>query len=178
MGNHVYIACSLDGYIATVDGDIDWLFDQPNPTESDYGYAEFIKNIDALVMGRNSFDKVSSFDSWPYQEKVFVLSSSLEEVPEHLVGDIEILSGSPEEIIATINAAGYHNLYIDGGLTIQRFLQRDLIDEMIITRLPVLLGDGIALFGGLAQALNFEHVETKVHDDALVTSHYRRSERT
>ncbi|MFT5578138.1 MAG: dihydrofolate reductase [Paraglaciecola psychrophila] len=178
MGNHVYIACSLDGYIATVDGDIDWLFDQPNSTESDYGYADFISNIDALVMGRNSFDKVRDFDSWPYKEKVFVLSSHLKEVPEHLLGHIEILSGSPDDIVATINAAGYQNLYIDGGVTIARFLQRDLIDEMIITRLPVLLGDGVPLFGGLAQPLNFIHVGTKVHDDALVTSHYRRRERS
>jgi dihydrofolate reductase len=125
-------------------------------------------------MGRHSFDKVHSFGIWPYQEKVFVLSSSLKEVPENLLGHIEVLSGSPDDIVATINAAGYHNLYIDGGVTIARFLQRDLIDEMIITRLPVLLGDGIPLFGGLAQPLNFSLVGTKIHDDALVTSHYRR----
>lgn len=175
MGNYVYIASSIDGYIAKIDGDIDWLFDQPNPDESDYGYSEFIKNIDALVMGRNSFEKVSSFGSWPYEKKVFVLSSSLKEVPEELEGKIEILSGSPVEIVETINAAGYNNLYIDGGITIQRFLQHGLIDEMIITRLPILLGDGIPLFGGLAEPSKFMHLETKVYDDALVMTRYGKS---
>jgi len=173
--NYIYIAASIDGYIATKNGGIDWLHEQPNPEEDDYGYADFISHIDAMVMGRHTFDKVRSFGEWPYKKKAFVLSTSLNEVPEELIDKVEITSGSPNEIISKLNAAGYNNLYIDGGIVIQKFLEHDLIDEMIITRIPILLGSGIPLFGKLNNPLRFIHKNTEVYNQALIKSHFIRA---
>ncbi len=173
--NYVYIATSIDGYIAKADGDIDWLHEQPNPTNSDYGYAEFIANIDALVMGRNSFDKVRSFDEWPYEKKVFVLSSSITKVPDDLIGKVELLTGTPEQVTSNLNALGFNNLYIDGGQLIQSFMAADLIDELIVTRMPIVLGSGIPLFGRLAEPIKFSHQHTQVYDNILVKTHYSRN---
>lgn len=175
--NYVYIATSIDGYIATNDGDIEWLNEQENPNNSDYGYAEFIQNIDALVMGRHSFEKVRTFGEWSYTKMVFVLSTKLGEVPDDLIGKVEFISGTPNEILSTINSKGFNNLYIDGGLVIQSFLAEDLIDELIVTRIPILLGSGIPLFGELAEPLRFTHKNTEVYDNELVKSHYLRARR-
>ncbi len=172
--NYVYIATSLDGYIATRDGGIDWLHEIPNPSNSDYGYSEFMIKIDALLMGRNSYEKVRTFNEWPYEKKVFVLSSTLNEVPAELSDKVAIVSGSLEEVLVDINSMGFKHLYIDGGQVIQSFLAADLIDELIITRVPILLGDGIPLFGFLEESLKFKHKTTEVYDNALVKSHYIR----
>jgi dihydrofolate reductase len=172
--NSVYIAASLDGYIAAKDGGVDWLQEVPNPDQDDYGYADFMENVDALVMGRNTFEKVLTFGDWPYEKKVFVLSSTLNEVPEELSGNVEILSGSLEEVLNNIHSQGFENLYIDGGKVIQSFLSEDLIDNLIITRIPIVLGEGIPLFGALREPLRFVHVDTTVYDNALVKSHYAR----
>jgi dihydrofolate reductase len=174
MTNYVYIATSLDGFIATVDGGIDWLNDIPNPDGSDYGYSDFIKTIDAIVMGRNTFEKILTFDNWPYANPVFVLSNSLKEVPIGLLGKAEIVSGEIKDFIIHLKQRGYMNLYIDGGKVIQSFLKEDLIDEMIITRVPILLGAGIPLFGDVGQSLRFKHEKTIVYDNQLVKSHYIR----
>lgn len=173
--NFVYIATSIDGYIAKKDGGIDWLHELPNPASSDYGYSDFVSKIDALVMGRNTFEKVLSFETWPYEKLVYVASTTLNEVPEELVGKVKFISGSPQEMVALINAEGSRRLYIDGGQLIQSFLAVDMIDELIISRLPILLGSGIPLFGELVEPLNYEHKATKVYDNALVKSHYLRS---
>jgi dihydrofolate reductase len=174
--NYVYIASSIDGYIATEDGGIDWLQELPNPDNDDYGYAEFIKNIDAIVMGRNSFEKVLTFGEWHYKKKVFVLSSSLTEVPSELSEKVELLSGTLNEVLRHINAQGFNNLYVDGGKVIQSFLAEDLITDLIITRIPILLGSGIPLFGDLIEPLRFIHNDTTVYSNALVKSHYTRKE--
>lgn len=172
--NYVYIASSLDGYIAKQDGEINWLHDNPNPNNDDYGYADFIKNIDALVMGRNAYEKVRSFDEWPYDKKVIVLSTILKEVPNDLIGKIEFFSGSPHEVMEHCHKNGLNNLYIDGAKVIQSFLRDDLIDELIVTRLPILLGKGIPLFSSMDSPLKFKHQSTTVYDAALVKSHYVR----
>lgn len=127
MANYVYIASSLDGFIAARDGGIDWLHEIPNPDRSDYGYAEFMGNIDAIVMGRNTFEQVLTFDSWPFDKPVFVLSNSLSELPESMTGKAQIVSGDITKLVNQLNKQGYANLYIDGGRTIQGFLKRDLI---------------------------------------------------
>ena len=139
MTNYVYIATSLDGFIATPDGGLDWLFDIPNPDQSDYGYSEFMGGIDAIVMGRNTFEKVLTFSDWPYNKPVFVLSNSLTAVPEPIVAQTEIVKGDIKCLVNQLHQRGYQNLYVDGGKTIQSFLKADLIDEMIITRVPILL---------------------------------------
>lgn len=175
MTNYVYIGTSLDGYIATSEGGIDWLNEVPNPEESDYGFAEFISLIDAIVMGRNTFETVVSFGFWPYERPVFVLSEHLTEIPAEMSDKAELISGEVPELVEQLRKRGYENLYVDGGITIQSFLAHDLIDEMIITRLPIVLGSGIPLFGELEEPLRFRHVSTEVYDNALVKSHYRRT---
>jgi dihydrofolate reductase len=175
--NYVYIATSLDGYIATSDGGLNWLLEVPNPEQSDYGFAEFIEGIDAIVMGRNTFETVVSFGVWPYERPVFVLSEHLKEIPGNLAGKAELTSGEVLTLVQELRRRGYENLYVDGGLTIQSFLAVDMIDELIITRLPVVLGAGIPLFGELAEMLQFEHVGTEVYNNALVKSHYVRANR-
>lgn len=174
MVNFVYIATSLDGFIATIDGGVDWLNEIPNPEGHDYGFTEFMKGIDALVMGRKSFEKVLSFGVWPYDKPVFVLSRSKLNIPEELADIVKITSGSPREIVNQLAQLGYQNLYIDGGLTIQGFLDADLIDEMIITRVPILLGGGIPLFSTLSQKMQFILKKTEALNDMLVKSHYSR----
>lgn len=175
MPNYVYIATSLDGYIATSDDGLDWLYAVPNPDNDDYGYADFIKGIDALVMGRKTFEKVLTFDSWPYTKPVFVLSNSLNQLPEVVKNKAEKVSGVLRMLVKQLNAKGYRNLYVDGGSTIRSFLAEDLIDEMTITRVPVLLGSGIPLFTQLTDTLTFEHQKTEVLSSALVKSHYIRT---
>jgi len=172
MANYVYIATSLDGFIATLDGGVDWLNEIPNPDRSDYGYAEFISGIDALVMGRRSFEKVLTFGAWPYDKPVFVLTNSLTELPEDFADKAEIVSGEISEVVSRLNQRGYNNLYIDGGRVIQSILREDLIDEMIITRIPILLGDGIPLFDKLDRQLKLRHRKTEVYNNMLVKSCY------
>ncbi len=174
MTNYVYIATSLDGFIATSDGGIEWLEEIPNPEKSDYGYAQFISNIDAIVMGRNSFEKVLTFGPWQYKKPVFVLSNSLRNVPEDIRDKVKIIRGEIIDLVSDLNQKGYINLYIDGGVTVQSFLKQDLIDEMIITKIPILLGNGFPLFDQLKKSLKFSHKSTEVYSNALVKSHYVR----
>jgi dihydrofolate reductase len=169
----VYIATSLDGFIARPNGGIDWLDSPGDPAGEDYGYKEFFSSIDALVMGRNTYELVLTFGEWPYEKKVIVLSSGMPTIPEKLTGKVEIMAGTPQEIVARLAEQGANHLYIDGGKTIQGFLQAGLIDEMIITRIPVLIGEGIPLFGKLEQDVRWQHIETKAYSNGLVMSKYR-----
>lgn len=173
--NRVFIATSLDGYIADKNGGIDWLNQTPNPDHIDMGYADFINKVDAIVMGRNTFEIVCSFDiDWPYTVPVFVLSNSLKAIPAQYQNKAQIIKGAPKQITQDLNLKGYKKLYIDGGKTIQSFLQEDLIDEMTITTIPILLGGGYLLFGELNNAMEFEHVKTNVFLNAIVQNTYKR----
>lgn len=175
MSNIVYIATSLDGYIATKEGGLDWLHAIPNPTASDFGFADFMQGIDALVMGRNTYEMVLSFGGdWPYSKKVFVLSNSLKNVDYSVKDKAEVINGELSDIVKKLNNMGFNNLYIDGGQTIQGFLKEDLIDELIITKVPIILGDGIPLFNIQEQPLKLEHCSTEVLDAGLVKSHYKK----
>lgn len=175
MKNIVYIGTSIDGYIADRDGGLDFLNTVPNPDLDDFGWMAFMETVDALLMGRGTLDAILGFDCpWPYAKPVFVLSSTMTEVPEGLEGKVEIVSGEIKDVVADLNAKGFESLYVDGGKLIQGFLQRDMIDEMIITTIPVLLGGGAPLFGSLPGHLEFEHMETSVHLGQLVMSRYQR----
>lgn len=175
MANFVYIATSLDGYIADEKGGLDWLYATPNPDESDFGWSAFMANMDALLMGRKTFEAVCGFDMpWPYEKPVFVLSHTMTEVPHALKEKVELVSGPLKQVVGALKERGFEHLYIDGGETIQGFLAEDLIDELTITRIPILLGAGVPLFGNLDQPMFFEHVHTEVHLNALVQSRYRR----
>jgi dihydrofolate reductase len=174
MAVYVYVATSLDGFIATSDGGVDWLMEIPNPEASDYGFGEFMSGIDAIVMGRNTFETVLRFGSWPYSKPVFVLSGTLAAVPDTVAGKAEIVCGSLSTLLKRLRGRGYQNLYVDGGRVIQSFLAEDLVDEMIITRVPILLGEGIPLFGRLSSALRFKHKKTEALNEILSKSHYVR----
>ena len=173
--NIVFIAKSLDGYISDKNGGLDWLHSIPNPENNDMGYTNFMKDIDAIIMGRSTFETVCNFDiDWPYQKTVFVLSRTLKTISEEYKGKAELIHGSLKTILKEINQKGFNRLYIDGGTTIQSFLKEDLIDELIITTIPVMLGGGSRLFSDLPQELKFEHIGTEVFLNQIVQSHYRR----
>lgn len=171
----VYIAQSLDGYIADSQGQIDWLDAIPNPNGEMLGYDVLMQDVDAIIMGRGTYETVIGFDiEWPYQIPVYILSKQLKEIPNHLSTKVFILNGNLDFILSTLSKKGYQGLYIDGGKTIQSFLAEDLIDELRITTLPFLLGGGSSLFGSLDKRLEWDHVKTNVYLDQLVQSHYRR----
>ena len=171
----VFIATSLDGYIARANGDIDWLTgSEQSESGEDYGFKSYFDSIDVLVMGRNTYEKVASFSEWPYGDKqVVVLSSYALLVTDRLAGRVEIMSGAPGEVVSKLARRGARRLYIDGGVTIQGFLRSGLIDEMTITRLPVLIGEGLPLFGMLDGDIRVEHLGTKSYANGLVQSRYR-----
>jgi dihydrofolate reductase len=174
MSNYVYIATSLDGFIATPDGGVEWLDDVPNPDNVDFGYAPFISRVDAILMGSGTYEKVLTFGQWPYEKIVYVLSNRIESVPDELIDRIKIIKGPLADVLSTLKGQGIENLYIDGGKVIQSFLREDLIDELIITKVPKLLGKGIPLFGDLEGTMNFTHIETEVINNYLVKSRYVR----
>lgn len=171
----VYIARSLDGYIADKQGGLDWLHSIPNPDNNDMGYTAFMSKIDALVMGRTTFETVCGFDcEWPYPVPVFVLSNSMKTIPESHKGKAFLVKGPLKEVLEEIHQKGHHRIYIDGGRTIQSFLKEDLVDDLILSTIPILLGGGSSLFGDLPSPLMFEHVSTKVLLDHIVQTHYTR----
>ncbi|TFV95555.1 dihydrofolate reductase [Algoriphagus kandeliae] len=173
--NKVYIGASLDGFIADKEGGIDWLDSIPNTDQIDMGYRAFMAQVDALLMGRNTFETVCGFDiDWPYEKPVFVLSNTLKQIPEPFHDKAILVSGPLQKVLDEIHEQGYHRLYIDGGKTIQSFLREDLIDEMTITTIPILLGSGISLFGELPKPLLFECVSSQIFLGKIVQSHYVR----
>ena len=172
--NIVFIATSLDGYIADSNGRLEWLNTVPNPEANDMGFNQIMESIDAVVMGRNTFETVASFEGpWPYRKPVYVLSHSLKSVPESLRQKVTIQRGNVEDVISEIHKNGHHKLYIDGGRVIQSFLAAGLIDELTITTIPILLGGGIPLFDGSHSKLPLEHMKTEVFLNQIVQSTYR-----
>lgn len=175
MSNVVFIATSLDGYIADKNGGVDWLHAIPNPEGNDMGYVKHVDSIDALVMGRNTLDMVLSFGiDWPYSKPVFVLSNTMTSVPEGYEDKVFLVKGELKDVLDEIHTKGFKNLYIDGGVTIQNFLKEDLIDKMIITTIPVLLGGGSPLFGDLETSMNFKCVNSEMFLDSIVQNHFVR----
>jgi dihydrofolate reductase len=171
----VFIAASLDGFIARPDGDIDWLHRPEYAAHDgdDWGYGNFIASVDALVMGRHSFEKVLSFPSWPYDgTPVVVLTSRKLAIPAHLSDKVEPMSAAPAALVEDLAARGKEHLYIDGGITIQRFLRAGLIDEITLTQIPVLLGDGLPLFAAIGREIVLELIDSRHGDNGFVQSRY------
>lgn len=171
---HVFIATSLDGFIARADGSIDWLTARDTSGE-DHGYTRFIAGIDGIIMGRGTFETVQGFDPWPYDKPVLVLSSRLAQspVPDQLAGKVSFANLSPFNAMGWMAKRGHQRLYIDGGQIIQAFLMAGLIHDMVITRIPVLLGQGLPLFGPLAADVDLIHQDTQAFPSGLVQSRYR-----
>lgn len=171
----VFIATSLDGFIARPDGNLDWLIGAADPAD-DHGYADFMAGIDTLAMGRNTFEKVLTFGEWPYLgRRVVVFSRTLtrQTLPAALAGAVELFSGSVAELAAHLERSGARSVYVDGGQLIQGFLGAGLIDAITLTRIPVLLGSGIPLFGPVPQDIRLEHVHTRAYESGFVQSTYR-----
>ena len=175
MSNTVFIATSLDGYIAGKNHQIDWLETVPNPDNIDMGYQAHMAKVDALVMGRNTMELVANMDiEWPYDKPVFVLSNTLTEVPKGLEDKVFLLKGELQPLVKHLHAQGYKNLYIDGGKTIQRFLQQDLIDEMTITTIPIVLGGGIPLFSDSDEPIEFRCTRAQHFANGIGQQSYTR----
>jgi dihydrofolate reductase len=167
----VFIGTSLDGFIARPNGDLDFL---PEGGGEPHGYNEFIASVDVIVIGRKTFETVLAYPEWPYGEKrVVVLSGRPVDLSAVRGGVVEQMAGPPAEIVSKLAATGAHHLYVDGGITIQRFLRAGLIQRLIITRVPVLIGEGIPLFGSLPHDVRLRHVATQQYPSGLVKSEYQ-----
>ena len=169
MKASVFVGISVDGFIARANGDFDFL---PADGGEPHGYAEFMASVDALVMGRHTFETVLKLDPWPYGDKpVFVLSTRpLVGAPRGRV--VERLAGDPRDIVAELATRGIQHIYVDGGITIQRFLRAGLIQRLTITRVPVLIGTGIPLFGAVPHDIVLRHLATRHFASGLVQSEY------
>lgn len=171
---HVFIATSLDGFIAREDGGIDWLLERDDPNE-DHGYDNFIKDIDVIVMGRGSFVGIRDVTPWPYTRPVLVMSASLADEPlsEDLLGKVVVTDKSPDQVMTMLEAQGNCRVYVDGGQIIQSFLRAGLIADMVITQVPILIGQGRRLFGPLLDCIPLVHESTHSFGSGLVQSRYR-----
>jgi len=178
MKTSVYIATTLDGFIARKNGELDWLPGSDGEVETgfaneDFGYNTFMDSVDVLIMGRNTYELVLSFGQWPYGHKrVIIMSSSLRELSDDLPSTVELKSCSPDELYVELQESGARHLYIDGGKTIQSFLESGLISDIILTRVPILIGQGISLFGPLKVDKKLRHIETHTFNNGFVQSKY------
>jgi len=171
----VFVGVSLDGFIARPNGDLDWLMGDGGGDSAEYGYNEFITDIDAIVMGRRTFEKVLTFGKWYYGNKrVVVLSHHPIDlsVAQARGGVVDLMAGSTAEIVSTLVASGNRHIYVDGGITVQQFLRAGLIQRLIISRLPVLIGEGIPLFGSLPRDIRLRHIATRTYPGGMVQSEY------
>jgi dihydrofolate reductase len=174
----VFVGVSLDGFIARADGSIDWLeAASRNAAPEDYGFGEFLASVDAIVMGRNTFEQVLSFPEWSYGAKrLIVLSRSLHRPPANAPATVSVSQQAPADLVARLSAEGARHLYVDGGFTVQSFLAAGLIDEITISFLPILIGSGIRLFGPLPGDVHLEHLTTRTYEGGLVKNKYRVKE--
>jgi dihydrofolate reductase len=168
----VFVGTSVDGFLARRNGDFDFL---PAGGGEPHGYDEFIASVDAIVIGRNTFEKVLTLEgAWAYGKKrVVVLSTRPIDLSAAVGGVVEQMGGAPADIVRRLEDSGARHLYVDGGITIQRFLAAGLVHRLIITRVPVLIGEGIPLFGAVPHDIRLTHVTTRHFASGLVQSEYR-----
>jgi dihydrofolate reductase len=170
MKASVFIGMSVDGFIARPDDALDFL---PPGGGEPHGYAEFIATVDAMVIGRKTFEVVLTMPEWPYTKPVFVLTRNPEKLRVPVNTNCEVMNGTPQQVIERLTKRGISHIYVDGGITVQRFLNAGLIQRLIITRVPVLIGEGIPLFGSLPHDILLQHVATRSYKSGLVQSEYR-----
>lgn len=171
---HVFIGTSVDGFIARRGGDIAWLTGFSSLGE-DHGYDVHMARVDGIIMGRGTFEAVKDIKPWFYEKTVLVLSRRLasSDIPQSLRGRVEIVNAAPHEAMKIAADRGWRGVYIDGGSVIQSFLRAGLIEDMVISRVPVLIGEGLPLFGVLDADIALEHIKTTSFPSGLVQSHYR-----
>jgi len=172
---HVYIATSLDGFVAREDRTLDWLMKQPTEGE-DYGYDAFIDSVDGLVMGRGSYETVLTFESWIYTKPVLVMSATLspDDIPEHLKDKVEITNETnPEKVMSHLAGKGWKRAYVDGGRLVQSFMRAGLVDDITLTLIPILIGRGIRLFGDIEHDIDLELLASQSYGSGLVMNRYK-----
>jgi dihydrofolate reductase len=170
----VFIAASLDGFIARTNDKLDWL-DAAGDKDSkeDYGYQQYMSSVDCIVMGRRTFEKVALFSQWPYEHKrVIVLSKSLKKIPNDFEDKVSLFSNNVELLGIELQSYGFKKIYVDGGKTIQSFIRAELIDEIILTQIPILLGKGISLFGEVTKDVRLKLLNSKSYSTGFVQSKY------
>lgn len=170
----VFVAISLDGFIAKTDGNVDWLDEFESLADGeDAGYGELFNAVDSMIMGRRTFEKILTFD-WPYGKKsITVMSSSLKTIPKKLRGSVRISASSPIKLLEKLEAEGQRHIYLDGGQLIQSFLRDGLVDDLTLTMIPILLGEGIPLFGHLKKDIRLELLKTRSWENGFVQTKYR-----
>ncbi|MEM7170462.1 MAG: dihydrofolate reductase family protein [Pseudomonadota bacterium] len=168
------MALSLDGFVARRDGGVDWL-NKYRDGDEDHGFAEFMASVDGLVMGRASYENVLTFGEWFYSKPVVVMSRSLTDadIPEKIRDRVRLSDQTPNDLMAQLDEEGWKRAYVDGGMIVQSFLSAGLIEDLTLTRVPILLGEGIPLFGALNADIELEHAETKTFPSGLVSSKYK-----
>jgi len=174
---HIHMAMTLDGFVARPDHALDWLLKQPVSADG-LGFQEFMDSIDVLLMGSGSLKTVLGFDEWPYQKPVIVLSRSMSDadIPEHLHGKIEFSQATPEALWIELGDRGYDRIYVDGGAIIRSFLKAGFVHELNIGIVPILIGQGVRIFGGLDQDIDLDLISTKADPSGLVMVSYRRKD--
>lgn len=163
----VFIAMSLDGYIAGPDNELDWLTRINNPDE-DYGYDAFLNTIDVILMGNNTYTVVSKFSEWPYKKPVIVFSSK--NTPS---SNVTHFNGNLNDLDTFMENANYKRIYVDGGITISRMLEAKKISSVIITIIPVILGNGIRLFSNFDKDIKLQLLESKTFSSGLMQVKYK-----
>jgi dihydrofolate reductase len=171
---HVFIATSLDGFIARKSGELDWLMKQQIGGE-EHGYDAFVESVDGLVMGRGSFQNALTFGKWPYDKPVVVMSRTLNQdnVPKSISDRVRLTQLGPSDVMKMLEGDGWSRVYVDGGKVVQSFLRDGLISDIVLTHVPVLIGEGLSLFGSLEADIDLNHVDTRTFPSGLVTSRYR-----
>lgn len=179
----VFIATSVDSYIARKDGSVDWLHSAGNleaemGSDADMGFANFMASVDCMIMGRKCMEMISSMnlseEQWPYGDThIVVLSNTLDTPPENLKDKVSLYSGDIADLMTGLEAKGFSHAYVDGGTTITEFLNQGLINEMIITKAPVLIGEGIPLFGKLNHSIKLIEASAKSFRNDFIQVHYK-----
>ncbi|WP_411352052.1 dihydrofolate reductase family protein [Leisingera aquaemixtae] len=172
---HVFIATSLDGFVARKDHSLDWLSKQPAAEDCDGGFAAFMDGIDGLVMGTGSFRTLLGFGQWPYSKPVVVLSSSLtgQDIPEELKDKVRLSTAAPADLMQDLQEEGWTRAYIDGGRLVQSFLRQGLIADLTITTVPILIGSGIPLFGSLDRDIDLKVASSRILHAGMVQTTFR-----
>lgn len=171
---HVFIATSLDGFVARKDHQLDWLMKQ-NPDGEDHGYDDFTASVDGIVMGRGSYQNVLSFGDWPYSKPVVVMSKTLaqSDIPSELADKVCMTDLDPPELMQSLQKDGWSRAYIDGGKVVQSFVKCGLIEDFVLTIVPILIGDGRRLFGKVAGDIDLELIGVKYFKSGMVQTRYR-----
>ncbi|MCL1123848.1 dihydrofolate reductase family protein [Shewanella surugensis] len=181
----VYIATSVDGYIAKMDDSVDWLhavgdLKADMGDDQDMGFNRFIRSVDCMIMGRKCMEVISNMnippEQWPYGNiRIVVLSHSIQTPPDNLHGKVEMYAGDIQQLVKQLTSEGIKHAYIDGGTTITAFLNLKLIDEMIITKAPILLGEGIPLFGKINHMIQLEKASACAFPNDFIQIKYKVS---